>query len=376
MVPGFLLCCAAIVYVIAGYPLLLQWLARRYGQPIAKQPQGKSVSILIAVHNGERFLAAKLDSVLNLDYPRDLLELFVLSDGSNDGTNEIARRYAPHGFQLIELPRGGKPAALNAGIARSKGEILVLTDVRQVLERDSVKELVACFSDPTVGVVSADLPMMEGMDVEEANTSLYWRYEREIRKNLGKLGSTFGATGPFYAMRRELAEVMPPNTLLDDMYLPLAAYFRGYRVVVDEAARAIEYPFSVQGEFRRKVRTLAGNYQIMTQYPALLTFRNPMLFHFVSYKIGRLLLPWLFLGMFAFSFGLPHPWMEIVVGGQVLFYALAAADLLIPVNSSLKRATTPARTLVALLAAAALAISVLVIPPHRLWKVTQARSRV
>jgi biofilm PGA synthesis N-glycosyltransferase PgaC len=371
----FKLCAAAIIYVVVGYPLLLRWIAARRGIPVAKQPQTKSISILIAVHNGEHFLADKLDSIVNLDYPRELMEVYVLSDGSTDGTADVARRYASNGIQLLELPKGGKPVALNAGIVRSTGEILVLTDVRQVLERDSVRELIACFADPTIGVVSGDLPMREGIDREESNTSLYWRYEREIRKNLGKLGSTFGATGQFYAIRRELAPVMPADTLLDDMYLPLAAYFRGYRVIVDEAARAIEYPFSVQGEFRRKVRTLAGNYQIMMQYPALLSRRNPMLFHFVSYKIGRLLLPWLFLGLLVSSFGLPRPWAQVLIGVQVVFYGLAALDLLIPVNSSIKRLSTPARTVVTLLAAAALAVSVFFVAPHRLWIVTQARRR-
>ena len=372
---GFVLCAAAIVYIIAGYPLLLRWRARKYGRPVAKRAEWKSVSILIAVHNGERFIGDKLESVVNVDYPRELLEVFVLCDGCTDGTAAIVRRYTTRGIQLIELPRSGKPAVLNVGIARSRGEILLLTDVRQVLERDSVKELVACFADATVGVVSGDLPMRQGIDIEEANTSLYWKYERAIRKDLGKLGSTFGATGPFYAIRRKLAPVMPPNTLLDDMYMPLAAHFGGYRVIVDESARAIEYPFSVRGEFRRKVRTLAGNYQIMRQYPALLTLRNRMLFDFVSYKIGRLLLPWLFVGMFACSFGLPGIWAPTAVGGQALFYALAGMDLLIPENLAIKRVTTPARTLVTLLAAAALAVSVMVVPPHRLWKVTQARER-
>src|SRR5580704_8792789 len=134
-------------------------------------------------------------------------------------------------------------------------------------------------------------------------------------------------------MRRELATVMPADTLLDDMYLPLGAFFRGYRLIVDETARAIDYPMSIQGEFRRKVRTLAGNYQIIGMYPALLSPRNPMLFHFVSYKIGRLMLPWLFLGLFVSSFGLLRGWAQIAIAGQLAFYALAAADLGIPPKS-------------------------------------------
>jgi len=303
------------------------------------------------------------------------MEVFVLSDGSTDRTAAIARTYSSRGIQLIALPKGGKPAALNAGILRSSGEILILTDVRQVLEPQSVRELVACFADPTVGVVSGDLPTLEGIDLEEASTSLYWRYEREIRKNLGKLGSTFGATGPFYAIRRDLASVMPAGTLLDDMYLPLGAFFRGFRLIVDETARAIEYPLSIHGEFRRKVRTLAGNYQIMSLYPALLSPRNPMLFHFVSYKIGRLMLPWLFLGLFFSGFGLPQPWASIAVFGQLAFYGLAAADTLLPASSGIRRLSTAARTVVAMLAAAALALPAFFVSPERLWVVTQARRR-
>jgi cellulose synthase/poly-beta-1,6-N-acetylglucosamine synthase-like glycosyltransferase len=371
----FLLCLAGIVYVIAGYPLLLRWSAARKAIPVAKQPQLRSISILIAVHNGDKFLGDKLDSVVNADYPPELRETYVLSDGSTDRTAEIARSYADRGVQLLELPKGGKPAALNAGIARAKGEILILTDVRQVLERNSLREMVANFADPTIGVVSGDLPTREGIDAEESSTSHYWRYERAIRKNLGKLGSTFGATGPFYAIRRELAPAMPPDTLLDDMYVPLAAHFRGYRLVVDEDARAIEYPFSVQTEFRRKLRTLAGNYQIMMKYPALLSWKNRMLFHFVSYKIGRLALPWLFVGLFITSFGLPQPWGAILVLLQAILYGLAAIDLVLAPGSALKRLATPARTVVTMLAAAALAVSVFFVPPHRLWVVTQARRR-
>jgi len=371
----FLLAAAAIVYVIAGYPALLKWLAGWKGRLPVKSYEPKSVSMLIAVYNGEKFLAEKLDSVLRLEYPRELLQIFVLSDGSTDGTNEIARRYAPHGIQLLELPHAGKPAALNAGLPHCTGEILVLTDVRQLLEPDSIKEIVACFADPSIGVVSGDLPMRAGVDSEESNTSLYWRYEREIRKNLGKLGSTFGATGPFYAMRRELAQPMPPTTLLDDMYLPLGAFFRGYRAIVDEEARALEYPFSMKSEFRRKVRTQAGVYQIMKLYPALLSAKNPLLFHFISYKLGRLALPWLFLLLLAASFGLPMPWSVLAVMGQVAFYGFALLDLWMPEENIAKKITAPARTVTVMLAAAALAVTVFFVPPHRLWTVTQARHR-
>ncbi|MGH9641159.1 MAG: glycosyltransferase family 2 protein [Terriglobales bacterium] len=370
-VAAFVLLALLGFYILAGYPILLYWLASRYGKPIRKQPQFKSVSILIAVYNGEPVIAQKLRSVVALDYPKELLEIIVLSDGSNDRTNAIVREFAPDGIELVELPHGGKPAALNVGIARSKGEILVLTDARQPLEPDSVSHLVACFSDPTVGAVSGDLPMRKGETAEQQSTSMYWVIERWIRKNLGRLDSNFGTTGPFYAMRRELAPVMPSDTLLDDMYLPLAGFFQGYRIVVDEQAVAWEQAFTVKGEFRRKMRTLAGNYQILRFYP-LLSFHNRMLLHFLSYKMGRLALPWILVALFVTSFGLPRHWNALMAGIQALFYLLALGDLVIPAGTMLKRVSSPARAFVNLMAAAAMAVCVFFLPPERIWKPTEA----
>ncbi len=371
---GFLIVVVLLAYIFAGYPLLLGFLARRFGKPIRKGDQQKTVSILIAVHNGEQFLAAKLDSVLALRYPKDLLQILVLSDGSTDRTEEIARQYEARGVELLALPKGGKPAALNAGIARSHGEILVLTDVRQVLEQDSVAQLVACFDDPSVGVVSGDLLMRRSDNLEQRTFPIYWRYERWIRKQQGKLDSMLSATGPFYSIRRELAVVMPEDTLLDDMYLPLAAFFRGYRLIVDEDARALDYVPPLKAEFGRKVRTLAGNFQIMWQYPALWSFRNRMLFHFLSHKVARLALPYLFLLLLVFSFRLPGYWAWAMVALQAGFYLLAAVDLLVPDSWPLKRLTSPARAFVVMIAAALFAIVVFFVPPRKLWKTTQLGS--
>src|SRR5262249_27307012 len=154
----------------------------------------------------------------------------VLSDGSTDRTHEEVRRFISRAnVHLIVLPRGGKAAALNAGIARATGEILFMTDVRQQLAPDSLNHLVACFADPEVGVVSGELVIREGVGQEEASVGLYWKYEKWIRKQLTRVDSVLGATGCIYAMRRELATPLPENTLVDDMFLPLAAFFRGYR---------------------------------------------------------------------------------------------------------------------------------------------------
>jgi biofilm PGA synthesis N-glycosyltransferase PgaC len=367
----FLSVSALLVYILAGYPLLLGWMARRFGKPVRKRDEPRTISILIAVRNGADFLAAKLESVLNLRYPSELMEVLVLSDGSTDDTEEIARRYGQRGVRLLCLPRRGKAAAINEGVARSSGEIIVLTDVRQELEPESVGRLVACFADPSIGVVSGDLLIRRGARLEERTVSFYWRYERWIRARLGRLDSTLGATGPFYAVRRELVVHIPEDTLLDDVYLPLAAFFRGYRLIVEEAARAFDYPTALKTEFGRKVRTLAGNYQILRLYPGLVWFGNRMLFHFLSYKLARLGLPYLAILLLISSLGLPAPWAAAAVGAQVLFYSLAAIDIWIPEAAAVKRLTSPARAFVVMMAAAVCALAVFFVPPQRLWKPTE-----
>lgn len=367
---SFVLLAGLLVYIVAGYPLLLGWLAARFAKPVQKGGEPRSVTFIIAVHNGEAFLEAKLQSILHLDYPRNLMQILVVSDGSTDSTSSIAASYQSSGIELIQVPRGGKPQALNTAIPRATGEILVLTDVRQVLEPESVRRLAACFNDPAVGAASGDLIIRKSAREGERSVGLYWRYERWIRKNLSSLDSMFGATGPFYALRRSLAVPIPPDSLLDDMYLPLAAFRRGYRLVVEENARAFDYPTNVATEFGRKVRTLAGNYQILGHYPWLLTPQNRMLFHYLSYKIGRLALPWCVLLAGLTSFALPYPWNIAVLIPQAAFFLCAGIDGWIPPGVGIKRVTALARTVVSLLAAAVWAMKIFFVPPRELWKPT------
>ena len=366
----FAACALAIAYVLAGYPLLLALLARSRARPLQKRFEPRSVSIVIAVHNGEMFLRNKLRSVLALRYPRELLQILVVSDGSTDATDAIAAEFASEGVDLRRIPRAGKPAALNAGIHQATGEILVLTDVRQELEPESVECLVACFADPAVGVASGELLIRKGGLREEADIGLYWRFESWIRNQLSALDSMFGATGPFYAMRRSLAVPIPEDVLLDDVYLPLSAFFRGFRLIVEPRARAIDYPTTRDTEFRRKVRTLAGNYQIIGRFPALLRPANRMWLHFVSYKLGRLLLPYALIVLAVASFGLSRPWAIAAVAAQAAGYGLAALDPWIPADWILKRLSSPARTFVVMMLAAICAVQVFFVPPRKLWKPT------
>jgi poly-beta-1,6-N-acetyl-D-glucosamine synthase len=366
----FLGCLAHPVYVLFLYPLLLGILAKWHPNPIRSEPQTKRVSVVIPVLNGERFIAEKLCSILALNYPRDLIEVLVVSDASTDRTESIVETFASDGVRLLRVPSGGKPAAINAAMPLTCGEIILLTDVRQILASDSLQFLVNCFADPKVGVASGNLLMRHDIASGEASVELYWQYEMWIRKQLSHIDSIFGAVGPFYAIRRELAVPIPQDILLDDVYLPLASFFRGYRLIVETRACAFDYPTTLQTEFLRKVRTIAGLYQILKEYPTLLGFRNRMLFHFLSYKFGRLLMPYSILVVLVASWFLPAPAKWLILAVQGVSGALAVLDPRIPRKFPLKTLSSPLRTFAVLMVATVLALQILFVPPRTLWKET------
>jgi cellulose synthase/poly-beta-1,6-N-acetylglucosamine synthase-like glycosyltransferase len=349
-------------------------LARLGSRPVQRSAHQPAVSVILAVHNGERYLSRKLDSILALDYPREKMEILVVSDGSTDHTDSIAESYAPRGVRLSRVSQGGKAVALNAGMAASRHEVLVFTDVRQTLAPDSLALLMENLADASVGAASGELVIRKG-NLEEASVGLYWHYEVWIRRRLSAIDSVFGATGAYYALRRELAVPVPADTLLDDVYLPLAAFFRGYRLVVDSRVHMFDEPTRLPDEFWRKVRTLAGNYQVMKAYPRLLLpgwlGGNRMLLHFASYKLARLLVPFAFPIILATSFGLPPNWRAAALASQAAVYSLAALDPLLPESWQAKRLTSVVRTFVTLMAASACAIVILFAPSVRLWKPTR-----
>ena len=368
----FIFCSSVVLYVLVGYPLLLAVLARRE-RPLRRAWHPLSVTVLLPVYNGENWIRSKLETIFALDYPHHLLEIIVISDGSTDGTEAIVQEFVARGVRLLRVVHGGKALALNAGIAEAHGEILFFTDVRQHLQPDSLRRLVECFDDPAVGVVSGELIIREGSSHEEANIGLYWRHEKWIRERLSRIDSVLGATGAIYAMRRALAVPLPPGSLLDDMYLPLAAFFRGYRVVLDRSARAFDFPTALHSEFGRKVRTLAGNYEILCAFPALLGPRNRMWLHYVSHKFGRLLIPYALLGALLASFWIPYPWNRAAIAAQCAVLALAAVDLLLPQRSAIKRITSPVRTFIVMMAASFCAVSFFFTRGRNLWKPTRVR---
>ena len=358
------------LYIIAGYPLLLAVVARWRPKTVRKQYIDRTVTVLLVVYNGEKWIRAKLESILQLEYPRARMQILTISDGSTDQTDAIAAEFRAEGVELLRVPHGGKAAALNVGMARATGEILFFTDVRQKLEPDALRQLVACLGDPAVGGASGHI-VFEKEGGGEAGVGLYWQIEKWLRDKLTAVDSLLVATGCIYALRRSLARPLPVEALIDDAYLPLAAIFQGYRFVFEREAIAHDYPTELEMEFQRKVRTLAGLYQLVGSYPRLLNIFTPVGFHFFSYKLGRLLLPYALLLTAASSFWLPRGWAEAALGGQALVYGLAAVDHWIPAESVLKRLSSACRTFVVMMAAAFCAGSILFVPAGRLWKETR-----
>ena len=367
----FLASVAFILYVLIGYPLLLHLYARRFPKPIRKEFAARPLSVIIPVRNGALWVESKIRSLLASNYPAHLLDVLIVSDGSTDGTDELVLAYPDERVRLLALPSGGKAIAVTRAFEHVTGDIIVLSDVRQTFDPDAIPRLVSCFSEPSVGVVTGELVIRQGHSLEEFNTGLYWKYEKWIRRNLNRIDAMLGATGSIYAIRRELAVSIPPDILLDDVYLPFTAVFKGSRIYFEDSAKAYDLPTALKSEFWRKVRTQAGVYQILFRFPALLWPGNRRFVHFLSHKVGRLLLPFAMILTAISSFWVPDPLRTLVIGAQVLFYALVLLDPVVPEKNPLKRFSAVARAFVVLVTAALCALAVFILPAQKLWKETK-----
>jgi cellulose synthase/poly-beta-1,6-N-acetylglucosamine synthase-like glycosyltransferase len=256
-----------LAYVYAGYPVLAAWMAHRYSRPVRRGPALLPVCLLITAHDEEGVIASKLENALALEYPRDLLQILVVSDGSTDRTAEIVRGFASAGVELIDLPRRrGKPSAIKAGMAATEAEIVVLSDADTLLDREALRHLVAAFADPDVGGVSGDVRVTGGRAALGISEDLYYRYERWVQRSESEVWSMVGADGGLYAVRRALFPALPSDTILDDLAIPMAVVRQGRRIVLEPAARAIEQgPRTARDEFARKVRIAAGAVQYLVR---------------------------------------------------------------------------------------------------------------
>jgi poly-beta-1,6-N-acetyl-D-glucosamine synthase len=332
---SFLTCvfwCAAslTLYTYLGYPFWMYLRSRFWPHLWRQAPMLPSVSVILVVHNCAALLRRKIDQLLVLDYPRDRIEFIVVSDGSTDDTNCILTAiHNPLIRSIIGQERRGKAAGLNAGMQSATGEILLFLDIRPSFSTTSLQFLLSNFADPEVGCATGEVVLCDdGHDsVTEAVGSLYWWYEQWIRSCESKVYSPVGVYGGFYAVRRELASTLPEATVLDDMLQPLSVIRQGYRSVLDVRAKVYDiWPKSNKGEFNRKVRTLAGNFQLLQLAPWLLSRQNRLRFELISHKLLRLLVPVLLLVLQSTSalLAVRSPLYAVALAAQLLLYMIAA----------------------------------------------------
>jgi cellulose synthase/poly-beta-1,6-N-acetylglucosamine synthase-like glycosyltransferase len=361
----------AAFYFLIGYPLVLAFLTKRRAPAIQKDLRHTpTVSVVMAVFNGDQFLTRKLNSLLQLDYPPDRFDILVVSDGSTDRTAEITRSFAADPrVRLLELPRGGKAAALTAALNEVRGEILFLTDVRQILDPMALRHLAANFADPQLGAVTGELAYFEDPGDKEAQTlDVYWRYELWVRRRHSEIDSIFNTTGAIYAVRRSLVSPLPADTLTDDAIIPLRVFFAGYRVIFDPEAVAWDWKAANPAEFKRKVRTLAGLWQVHRRMPQLFSSSNRMRAHFLPHKFGRLALPWCILAVYAATPLLPEAAVRnTLLVNEGLLLLIAAVGPNVPKWFPLRRVFTAARTFVSMNVAAFLATFVFFRSAQTFW---------
>ncbi len=354
-----------LLYTYVGYPVAIGVLARVRGWRPALDPAAPlpPVSICLPVFNGASYLPAKVRSLLAQDYPAPT-EILIYCDGCTDETAAVARELAASAEAggrirvVVNEQRLGKPTGLNTLRGEATGELMLLNDVRQPLVPGALRALASRFADPSVGCATGNL-VLDG----PAGSGVYWRYENWIRRQESAFRGVVGMTGPIGMVRRRDLPVLPQDVVLDDVWIPMRIALGGKRTVFVPEAEARDAAFADTREMQRKVRTLAGNYQLFSRIPALLVpFRNPIWFETFSHKIMRLVAPWLLGALLAISLGGARSsgWMAALAAAQLAFYAAAAA------GPRAGRVGSLARTFVVLNAAALIG----------LWRFLAGRQRV
>jgi cellulose synthase/poly-beta-1,6-N-acetylglucosamine synthase-like glycosyltransferase len=281
----FVAAVAVLGWTWVGWPLAAWLRARFLARPVQARPGfAPAVSVIIVARDEEKTLPAKLQSLRRGGLPAERLEILVVDDGSRDATALVA---AAAGARLIALSDArGKAQALNSAVRRARHEILVFTDARQPLAEGALARLVAPLADPDVGAV--------GGEIENAASgagAVYRKLDDALRRWEAASGSAIGVAGAFWACRRSLFPRLPAGILLDDLYAPLAVARRGARVVIARDARVVERAGATEPdvERRRRIRTLAGNFQLVARAPwTLVPVANPLWFSFWSHKLLRL----------------------------------------------------------------------------------------
>ena len=331
----FWLSLAMVVYVYAGFPMLVVLVGKIRNRQVRKQSITPTVSIIIAAYNEEQSIAERLDNILALEYPPDALEVIVASDGSTDATASIVASYASHGVRLLDLPRRGKIPALNDAVTHAAGEILVFSDANIIFDLHALRLLVRNFADPEVGGVTGNhiYTIESGSDSSSQGEHLYWSYDKWLKQLESLTGSIVSGGGAIHAIRRELYQPLTTSAVTDDFAISTAVIEQGRRLVFESEACAYEVAIpAAEREFWRKVRLITRGLRGLILRKRLL---NPFRYGFyalslLSHKLLRRLVP-VFLLLMLLSSILASSGSAFYIGvalAQICFYSLACIGYL------------------------------------------------
>lgn len=292
-------------YVYFIYPMLLTRLSRFIGRHYIRNEIAPPVSIVISAFNEERTIAQKIENTLSLDYPRELVEIIVGSDGSTDRTGEIVRSYEDKGVRLLAFPENrGKTMVQNDCVSQASHEIVVFMDAASMCEKCSLKKLVANFADSRVGAVAGRVVFTrESKNLTTESQGVYWRYEQILKKAESSLGSLVGVDGPLYAIRKSLYTDLDQD-MMSDFISPLLVISSGSSVVYEpEAVTYEEATTSTADEFNTRRRIVTRGFTGISRHLELLNpAGKPMLaWQILSHKILRWLVGFYYVGMLVSS---------------------------------------------------------------------------
>jgi len=285
------------------------------------------VSLIVAAYNEEKVIESKIRNCFELEYPRDKLEIIIVSDGSTDKTAEIVEDFRSIGvIGLFDPPRKGKTAALNRAVAFASGEILVFSDANSMYDSQAIKLLVRNFQDRSVGgVCGRKQIVVNGARESSRGDGLFWDFESVIKINQSRIGSITTGDGEIFAVRKDLYKKIPEQVINDDTSITFNIIRQGYRVVYEpKAVSNEEASIVLKDDFNVKARMVCGGYQTIVLYMGMLfPPRNLFAIQFISHKVLRWMMPWFLISFFTISLFLLHGFYLYVFYFQSIFYLMA-----------------------------------------------------
>ena len=330
----FWFCLAVCVYIYFGYPALLWVVSKFRSRPVAEADITPFVTFIIPAYNEQRNIAAKIENTLGLDYPADKLEVLVVSNGSVDRTDEIVRGYTDPRVQLIVMPQPGKMEALNEGVRRATGEVLVFTDADFLLDHHTLREIGRKFADPEVGGVcgARNTSVVREGDATGEGEGMYARWDKWQKVRESRIGSVFAADGLLYAIRRSLYIPITDPAQSDDMAISMRVVTQGYRLLYEPNATAYEKAtVRASEEFVRKIRITNHSVSALLKLGAPLftsgfysveLLSHKLIRHFIAYFLIPLLIANIFLVRVS-------PFYVVALAGQLAIYGLALIGMVV-----------------------------------------------